>query len=245
MEYMNYNMVSPISYIRMGMNVKVAFIDTEVDEHDSYSWYDASVTKVVKRGKRFVLCALKFQDGETSRVRFYDDDYHPEGHPSEDKWKFGMTPMNTLVQELRTERNKTRDMKLLLDSYREFADEALIDNALLNVKDKITCHAVFYNEDDDEGESNCTSDDCEKDPDYEYESESSVDNDDQEEMNDPFETSDDEEEVCSNCVCVRNHSRIKSALSVFLFACFITKLLNVLSPQTDLVKICIQKLIRV
>lgn len=251
---MTYNMVSPISYIRMGMNVKVAFIDTEVDESDSYSWYDATVSKVVKRGKRFVLCSLKFEDGETSRVRFYDDDYHPEGHPSEDKWKFGLQSMNTLVKELQVERSKTRDMKLLLDSYREFADEALIDTALMNVKDKIKCHAVFYEEDDmEDGDESSESDgtttnDTKNDPDYEYESDSSSDSS---ESNDPFETSDEEdaETYCSSnrCMCstIGSYSRIKSLFSVFLLACFITKLLNVLSPDTDVVKAIIQKLIRV
>ena len=200
----------------MGMPMKVAFIDTDNEDDDSFSWYNATINKVIKRGKRYVLCSIKYDDAETSRVRFYDDDYWPEGTACAEKWKFGTTSMNLLVQELRAERDKTHELKLLLSCYQE------------NNAEKQKGHDVFYNEDDDPD----SDDDDEDDEDYQEESEEAYDSSDEDEANDSDEDNDDnwENEKPSPVF----YSCSKHTVYALLFALFFAKVVGTLNPQIDL-----------
>lgn len=113
--------VSAIAYVRQGIPLKLAFIEEDTDADDrTYIWYDAIVTKIIRRGQKYVDCSLEFcDDGARVRTVLRNNLYLPSSKPLEDSWKFGISSMNLLVEELKDEREKTRDMKALLESYQD------------------------------------------------------------------------------------------------------------------------------
>jgi hypothetical protein len=171
------SMVQPSKYIRVGMPIRASFITGEYED-DTYEWYDGVVQKITKRGKSYVDCNIQYDDGEvTKKQRFRDDCYSSDTKPREDVWKYGISSVNMLVDELWNERYKTKELVSLL-RFQEKKNDI-----------KPSCHAL---EDEEEYDSDEDSDEVsEYDPDYESDDES-------EDESEVFEHTEDEDDDENN-----------------------------------------------
>lgn len=243
--------VSPASYIRIGMPVKCAFISEDDDE---YTWYDGVITKVCKRGSTYADCNVQYDDGDVSKKqRFRNADYKSETTPSEDSWKFGISSINMLVAELMNERAKTNDLSHLLHSYQEANLECMPHGKKRMRTDGLECFELPYMSDDDtynndSDEDDDYEDDDSYDEDYEEtesissSSTSSANDAEEDAMTSPFDkntaaldTEDDEEENTSNGISL--YVPMLKKLQMFMLFVFVTyalKRLVKVSPCMEL-----------
>lgn len=178
--------VSPSSYLRIGMSVRCAFLS---DDDATMSWFDGVVTKVVKRGVSYADCNIQYDDGDrTTKQRFRNSDYHAETTPpSADAWKFGVTSVNMLINELVNERSKTHDLTRLLHSYQEANSECATGSKRKRVDgDGLVCFELKY----------VSAEDFESTSDYDNDEDDTSDDSDDEDY-----TSDDDSESATEEEC--------------------------------------------